>query len=86
MAISPPFAADNLNEVRNGSSSEKIFIDASYEGDLMAEAGVKSRIGREVMMNTANIWPASAWVRIKARRITVIRPHVLSRSHHQRSE
>lgn len=27
--------------------SAKIFIDASYEGDLMAQAGVKFRVGRE---------------------------------------
>ncbi len=41
------FAADNLNGGPERLFIGKIFIDASYEGDLMAEAGVKSRIGRE---------------------------------------
>ncbi len=36
-----PTARDNLRVVA------KIFIDASYEGDLMARAGVSYRVGRE---------------------------------------
>lgn len=32
---------------KNGTFTAKVFIDASYEGDLMAAAGVKWTIGRE---------------------------------------
>lgn len=38
----PVRASDNLTKVEAG-----IFIDASYEGDLMAHSGVSYRIGRE---------------------------------------
>ncbi len=41
------FTADDLAKRGQRKFSGKIFIDASYEGDLMAEAGVKQRIGRE---------------------------------------
>jgi len=41
------FVADDLANGGQRRFSGKIFVDATYEGDLMAQAGVKSRIGRE---------------------------------------
>lgn len=41
------FTAAHLDNGGQQIFAGKIFIDATYEGDLMAEAGVDSRIGRE---------------------------------------
>lgn len=38
----------------------KMFIDATYEGDLMAKAGVAYHIGREITPPTAKPSTASA--------------------------
>lgn len=40
-------ALQSLRTASGKSFTGKVFIDASYEGDLMAAAGVKYRIGRE---------------------------------------
>lgn len=37
----------------------RMFIDATYVGDLMAAAGVTYTVGRETQNNTAKIWPGS---------------------------
>ena len=44
----------------NGSFSAKVYVDGSYEGDLMAAAGVDWMIGREAVMSSASRWPASS--------------------------
>ena len=37
----------SLTTVKGDTFSGKVFIDATYEGDLMALAGVKYHVGRE---------------------------------------
>jgi hypothetical protein len=41
------FTAENLNDGSKRTFAGRIFIDANYEGDLLAGAGVHNRIGRE---------------------------------------
>ncbi len=41
----------------------RMFADSSYEGDLMAQAGVQYTVGRDRLSSTANRWPESATAR-----------------------
>ena len=45
----------------------KVFVDASYEGDLMARVGVKYAVGREVKAEFGEEAPASASTKLRAR-------------------
>ena len=49
--------------VEDGSEfTGRVFIDASYEGDVMAQSGVTYTVGREAASHTANRWPERATV------------------------
>ena len=50
--------------VENGDSFRaRVFIDSTYEGDLMAQAGVHYTYGREGARSMANRWPGCATAR-----------------------
>ena len=49
-------AIDRVSLSGGGTVSGKVFIDASYEGDLMARAGVSFTVGREAVYDYGESW------------------------------